>query len=51
MLVQSGQQKWPIFAHHIYGASMTKKGGKKVLQNSVSKLSQFFYEKIYFSFI
>ncbi len=25
MLVQSGQQKWPIFAHHIYGASMTEK--------------------------
>jgi hypothetical protein len=33
--------KWPIFAHHIYGASMIKRGGKKVLENPVSKLSQF----------
>ncbi len=36
--------KWPIFAHHIYGASMIKRGGKKVLENPVSKLSQFLWK-------
>jgi hypothetical protein len=34
--------KWPIFAHHIYGASMIKRGRKKVFQNPVSKLSPMF---------
>jgi hypothetical protein len=34
--------KCPIFEHHIYGASMIKRGGKKVLQNPVSKLSPIF---------
>jgi hypothetical protein len=38
--------KWPIFAHHIYGASLIKRGGKKVLQNPVSKLSPIFMKKI-----
>jgi hypothetical protein len=52
MLVQTGQQNG-LFLHITYnGASLIKRGGKKVLQNPVSKLSPIFMknEKNYFSF-
>jgi hypothetical protein len=45
MLVQSGQQKWPIFAHHIYGASMTKKRREKSFTKSSFKIISNFCEK------